>query len=328
MFKFFKSKTKKANNLRIFYSTDLHGSNICFHKFCNAYAFYKADILILGGDWTSKMIVPIIPLSNSNYRSMVNKKETILKTKKEMKNFSKQMGDMGFYPKIMSEEEFDSVQNNPDKQNQLFKELMVERVREWGAFATEKLKKHDIKIYCAPGNDDELFIDEVIQEIEIFELAENKRLILSDGREMITCAWTNPTPWQTPRECGEGELYKRLEKLANQVENLDTAIFNLHAPPYNCHLDECPDLDENLKPKAAAGQPIYKPVGSTSVREIIEKKQPFIGLHGHIHEGKGSHKIGRTTCINPGSQYNEGVLQGVVITVTKDKVSDLHYISG
>ena len=328
MFAFLKGKSKRDKQIRIFNATDIHGSDICFRKFCNALDFYKVDMLILGGDWTSKMVVPIIPQQTSRYCTMFSKKEIVLDGEDEMKKFAKKMGDMGFYPKLMSQDEFDAIQASPEEQTKVFRELMIDRVYKWGEYATEKLKGRDTKIYCAPGNDDELFIDQIIEEVEAFELVEDKRIILADGREMITCAWSNPTPWQTPRECSEDELYQRLEPLAKEIQNLEMAIFNLHAPPYNTRLDECPDLDEELKPKTSAGQTVFKPVGSTSVRKIIETFQPLFSFHGHIHEGKGTHTIGRTTCINPGSQYNEGVLQGVVVTLESEKVVDIHFTTG
>ena len=45
--------------------------------------------------------------------------------------------------------------------------------------------------------------------------------------------------------------------------------------------------------------------GSTAVRASIEKHQPLVGLHGHIHESKGFVTLGRTLCLNPGSEYGK-----------------------
>src|SRR5580658_4485313 len=46
--------------MKIFFATDIHGSEICWKKFLNAAAFYKADMVVLGGDVTGKAMVPII----------------------------------------------------------------------------------------------------------------------------------------------------------------------------------------------------------------------------------------------------------------------------
>jgi Icc-related predicted phosphoesterase len=55
------------------------------------------------------------------------------------------------------------------------------------------------------------------------------------------------------------------------------------------------------------------PAGSTAVRDAIERHQPALSLHGHIHEARGSTRLGRTLCINPGSSYEQGQLLGAVI---------------
>jgi hypothetical protein len=63
-----------------------------------------------------------------------------------------------------------------------------------------------------------------------------------------------------------------------------------------------------------------QPVGSTSVRTAIERVQPLLGLHGrHIHESRGAVPIGRTLALNPGSSYEEGVLQGALVTLDPKK---------
>jgi Icc-related predicted phosphoesterase len=68
--------------------------------------------------------------------------------------------------------------------------------------------------------------------------------------------------------------------------------------------------------------------GSKSVRKAIETCQPMLGLHGHIHESSGVIKIGRTTCINPGSEYGEGVLRGCLVTFFEGKIEGFQMTSG
>lgn len=328
MFGLFGRKSKAGKQLRIFDVTDIHGSNVCFRKLCGALDFYKVDVLILGGDTTGKMVVPIIAQQNNRYRSTFSGKEFILESEEEIKKFVERMRDMGFYPRKMSPDEFDAISESPEEQERIFHDMMAERWHEWIDYAAGKFKGRDVRIYCAPGNDDEEFIDKIIEESGIFELIESRLVILPDEREMITSAWSNPTPWDTPRECSEEELEKKLEPLVKQIQNVETAVFNFHAPPYNSKIDECSELDEDLKAVSRAGQPVMKPVGSTTVRKLIEIYQPLLGIHGHIHEGKGTYTIGRTLCINPGSYYTEGVLQGVIITLEADKVVNLHFTTG
>jgi len=95
------------------------------------------------------------------------------------------------------------------------------------------------------------------------------------------------------------------------------AIFNLHCPPYRSGLDEAPAIDADMK--LMHGGRALRPVGSTAVREAIERHQPLISLHGHIHESKGAVKIGKTLSINPGSAYEEGMLMGAIIQLDPKK---------
>jgi len=68
--------------------------------------------------------------------------------------------------------------------------------------------------------------------------------------------------------------------------------------------------------------------GSKSVRRAIEKYQPLLGLHGHIHESQSVAKIGKTTCINPGSEYGEGVLRGCIVILGDGKIEGYQMTRG
>ncbi len=141
--------------------------------------------------------------------------------------------------------------------------------------------------------------------------------LIGDAYSDVT-GWTNPTPWDTHREEPDEALLERMEAVISQLENPGNAIFNLHAPPYSSGLDDAPELTKDMQ-LAYAGRSLV-PVGSKSVLQVIEKYQPLLGLHGHIHEGKGTRKLRKTLCINTGSQYEQGILQGAVIELKPKKV--------
>ncbi|MEM1515467.1 MAG: hypothetical protein QXL85_04790 [Candidatus Bathyarchaeia archaeon] len=215
---------------------------------------------------------------------------------------------------------------NPEKIENLFLHLIIQRIREWIKFADERLKGTGIKCFVCPDNDDRFEIDSIIQESETVINAESKVIRIDDYHEMISTGWTNPTPWNTFRECCENELYKKIEVLASQLTDVSNPIFNLHAPPYGSTLDEAPELDEELRPKYA-GRALVS-VSSASVRDIILKYQPLLGLHGRIHESTGEYKIGRTLCLNPGSQYEQGILMGYIIDLDKKGIKRFFRTSG
>jgi len=160
-------------------------------------------------------------------------------------------------------------------------------------------------------------LEELLRASDFVDAAENRIVRIGD-HEMLSVGWSNHTPWDTPRECSEEELEARIDALAAQIEDMETAIFNIHVPPYGTGLDDAPELDENLKP--VQGGKVMKPVGSTAVRDAILEHQPLLALHGHIHESRGIQKLGRTTCINPGSVYGEGTLQGVIVELAPEEV--------
>jgi Icc-related predicted phosphoesterase len=91
------------------------------------------------------------------------------------------------------------------------------------------------------------------------------------------------------------------------------AVFNVHCPPSDTHLDQAPLLDDDLRPVVDASGIRTTSVGSTSVREAIERHQPVLGLHGHVHESPGASKLGASLCLNPGSEYGDGILRGAIV---------------
>ena len=194
-------KASRQRALRIYFATDLHGSEVCFRKFLAAAKVYEADVIILGGDFAGKAIVPVLT-ENGTLRARV-------------------------------------------------------------------------------GGE-----DVTVPESEWDRLAAN--------------------------------LGKQIDEMLEQVPSGQPCILNLHCPPYASGLDEAPELDDTLKPVIRGGRPSIIPVGSHAVREAIKRYQPVVGLHGHIHESRGAQKIGRTLCVNPGSDYSSGVLRGAVIDIAQD----------
>ena len=319
-------KRDSSGELAIFFATDLHGSNVCFKKFVNAGKFYGASVLILGGDVTGKMMVPIARQKDGSYLASSAGKELRLEGE-EAAALEQKVSDMGFYPKVMSEEEFQELRDDPEGQEALFHELIRERLEEWIEYARPRLAEQGVKCFAAPGNDDAFFIDELFADSDAIELLEG-RVVEVDGIEMLTTGWSNETPWKTERETSESELRTMIMEMIDRLERPENAIFNIHVPPHATALDQCPKLDENLRPVSSGGNPVMTSAGSTAVRELIEAHQPLLGLHGHIHEGRGIARIDRTVCVNPSSNYSEGVLNGSLIRLRQGEVRDVHLTQG
>ena len=222
----------------------------------------------------------------------------------------------GYYPLRMSVERLHELDSDPQKRAECFQEVMLEGVERWMNMAAEKLRSSGIRCFVCPGNDDEMEVDAVVRRSELVELGEG-RIVDIDGFAMISTGWSNPTPWKTHREDSEEQLAERIESMASKIGDPSRAIFNLHCPPYKSGLDEAPAIDADLK--LLHGGRALRPVGSTAVRAAIERHQPLLSLHGHIHESKGAVKIGKTLSINPGSAYEEGMLMGAIIQLDPKK---------
>jgi len=312
---------------RIYFITDVHGSSKCFRKFLNAAKFYNADVLILGGDITGKVMIPIVE-GNGGFTCSYQGSELAMSNKGEVEEFRKKAAESGAYTHVVSPSEFSELEADPVKVNDLFAKLMVERVREWLALAEERLGKTSVRCYISPGNDDVYEIDAVLNSSSYVVNPEERVVDIDSGHEMITSGTTNHTPWNSPREVDEDVLEGKFSAMADQVKNMESALFNIHVPPIDTPIDKAPRVDANLKVVVKAGNVEMVSAGSTACRAAIMKYQPMLGLHGHIHESRGIVKLGRTLCANPGSEYSEGVLRGFLADLEGDKIKSYLLTSG
>jgi len=314
---------------RIFYTTDLHGSERVFIKFLNAAKMYQANVVIMGGDMTGKMIVPIVKLDENTFSSKLLGAEVVARDKSELEKLENNIRYNGFYPYYTNRQEMQELNKDSAKVDALFNQLMAETLKRWIDIGEERLKDLKARVYMTPGNDDAFAIDEVLNSSDKIVNPEGKVVMIDDHHEMISSGYSNVTPWESPREASEEELEARIESMASEVKEMRNCVFNFHCPPYDSGLDVCPRLDKDLKPIVSAGTGVeMAPVGSKSVRKMIEKYQPLMGLHGHIHEARGEAKIGRTVCYNPGSEYGEGILRGVIVNLDEKGIKSRLFVSG
>ena len=316
-----------APRLQIFYASDIHGSERVFRKFLNAAAFYKVTALVFGGDLTGKAIVPFVQTSPGQYQAEVFGARHHAAEGSELAELEQVVRDRGAYPYRTTPEEMASLAADPDLVSQTFSRLMRETAEKWVTLADERLRKAGIPALMMPGNDDEPAVKQMLAQGDWITDAEDQLVDLG-GYQVISFGWATTTPWHSPREVTEAELGQRLGALAAKLDLDQPTIFNFHDPPANSGLDMAYKVTSDLKVEMAAGQPILAPVGSTSVRELIERVQPVLSLHGHIHESRASRKIGRTLAVNPGSSYTPGVLQGAIIKVKGSKVTGYQLVTG
>ena len=319
----------KQSILRIIFATDMHGQEIVFKKFLNAGRIYKANALILGGDVTGKILVPIIEHREGFYEAEFMNRKHILRNRKEVEALASNIEFTGNYYVIVTKDEFEEFVNDKHKQQRMIHELMINRLKRWITLAEERLKDTSITLYVTGGNDDPYEITNFLKSIksEYIKDPEDEIISLDEDHEMISCGYGNITPWRCPRDISEEDLYEKLDKICKQSRKPQFSIFNIHVPPYGTTLGTCPKLDTSVyPPRPIMGE--YIDAGSIAVRKIIEKYQPLVGLHGHIHESRGVAKIGRTVCFNPGSEYSEGILRAVLLDIEKERIKAYSFMSG
>jgi Icc-related predicted phosphoesterase len=316
----FKLRSGARLDLMIFFATDIHGSTACFKKVLAAPAFYNADVVVLGGDLTGKMIVPILKVGDG-WEARYLSSTVRLAGESGVRAFEKTVSDAGYYPFRTRTDELDG--DSAERKERIFREQVISRLVMW-----DELAKGKLPIYVAPGNDDELYIDEVLAQSSSFVNTEAHEVELPGGYRLYSSGWSNRTPWHTPRELDEAELLERLEGVVATANDASMAIFNFHVPPKDSGLDTCFEVNERLEVVSELGQPKLTSAGSTAVREILTRMQPAASLHGHIHESRGMSRIGRTIAFNPGSEYSEGILRGVLVGLKNGRVESHQFTSG
>ena len=328
---FFKKNSKKST--RLFFATDLHASERTFRKFINAGKFYDANVLVMGGDITGKLLIPIIKEKNGCYRATVQGRVEQFTTDEELKGLTARLDILGFYYKVMEEEQFKSISADEQAVSRLFNDLARQRLSSWVDLAEERLAGTGVKCFVTGGNDDEPAVLDVMkrESNKSFFACENEVVYVDDDHPMISVGWSTPTPWKTPREVSDEQLGLMIEEMIARLPDTKKSIFNFHDPPVDSSLDTCPMLDWTKDPPeqiVRGGQVVLFGAGSRSIREAIEKHQPMLGLHGHIHESQSVAKIGRTTCVNPGSEYGEGILRGCLVNFMDGEVKGYQMTSG
>ena len=317
---------REPASLRLYYASDVHGSDLCWRKFLNAAKFYETQTLIMGGDLCGKGLAPIVR-TNGGWTLPVAGEERHAETEEELIALETLVSRSGFYPRRMSQAEFAQVSADQEALDSMFEAAMVDSIARWMALADERLREGDAVAYVMPGNDDPWAVDQALTGHERVVACDDTVVRIGD-HELLSLGWSNETPWHTARELDEDGLYERINSLAVQLERPRSAIFNIHVPPYDSGLDTATELDETLKPVLIGGQPHEIPVGSTAVRQLIKEYQPALALHGHIHESRGIVGIGHTVCINPGSNYGTGRIDGAVVVLDPEGVRHKHLVNG
>jgi Icc-related predicted phosphoesterase len=308
------TRERRRHALRLFFATDVHGSDRCFRKFLAAAAVYEAQVLVLGGDVIGKAIVPIEAHGADAYEYTFQGAtrrcgEDELAAVREAINFN------GFYPLVISPDERDLLVDETTRA-QAFERVIVDQLTGWLDLAETRLDD-GVRCIVTPGNDDPRVIDPILRSRSTRVECPEQDVVPIGPIALASLGNTNRTPWDTEREYDEDELALQIDGMLASHDG-GALVVNFHCPPFDSGLDVAAELDDEFRPVLRNGQVSMIPVGSTAVRHAIERYGPAVGLHGHIHESAGMALIGRTACFNPGSDYSSGVLKGLIVDFDDD----------
>ncbi len=316
-----------AKKTKLFFATDVHGSEMCFRKFLNAGAVYGPDVMVLGGDIAGKAVQVVDDLGGGRFTTTFRGHRYEIDDEQELARVERLISDVGYYPWRAEPGALDQ-QIADGTVEDLLLELMRQRLERWMEMADERLRPLGKPVYWMLGNDDPPSLTQPLSDAPWGEHAEGRVLPIDDEHLLVSWGWSNPTPWHSFREMSEADLGAHYDELFAAAPDTHRVVFNAHVPPFDTGLDEAPVLDTNLTVVQQAGQVKLGPVGSTAVRAAIERYQPLVGLHGHVHESAGFRRIGSTLAFNPGSEYGTGSLNGVLLTLSGDKLKSHQLVRG
>lgn len=321
-----KGGSDKANRKRILFATDLHGSEYTFAKLIKVLELWSPDALVLGGDVAGKGLLPVLVEGDAVRMRWMGEERTA--PLEEADALEARANQLGFYPYRTDAAGLARLGEDEAFKDEVFERLMMERWEQWLERLEARCAELELPAFVIAGNDDPWALDELNErEREWVKGADGKVLPLLDHWTLLSLGLANETPWQCPRDVPEERLTEELERLAAEVDDFGSVIANIHVPPYGTALDIAPELDTSVDPpRPITGSTV--PVGSTASLEFIQRHQPLLSLHGHIHESPGQVDIGKTYAINPGSEFAEGILRGVLVTIEPTRVVGHQFVSG
>jgi len=154
-------------------------------------------------------------------------------------------------------------------------------------------------VLAVPGNLDQ---PETFPYFEREGIALHGKGTVIDGVGLFGCGGSNLTPFKTPSEFTEDEIYAALKQGYEEVRAVRPLIMVCHTPPLGTKCD-----------RIVSG----KAVGSSAARKFIEEHQPEVCISGHIHESAAVDSIGSTTVLNAGPFKGGGY---IVVDIKRNTV--------
>jgi Icc-related predicted phosphoesterase len=318
--------------MRILFATDLHGSTLVLRKAIRCCQEFEVDCFLLGGDLSGKWLLPIVRVGD-RLRIFEPEEKIVTMVPDDARSTSQQAyvfqprlaADIGIQENLQRLEAkgyywhfFDSDDDvyslQPNYYDDLQRAEIRKRLEKWEELVRVELGE-ERTCFWTGGNDDEasLLDDFRKKNTPHFCYAEGMCIPMSDGLNLLSLGWSNRTPFDTAREMEESDLLAELQRIYREADDTNNLVLNVHVPPVDCgNLDLCKN--------EITGR--MEHVGSTAVRRFIQDTNPIAVFSGHVHEGRGIAKVGRSVVFNPGSAFNAGVLMAFVVSLNRSGVLD------
>ena len=240
-----------SSTSRVFYATDVHGSERTFRKFINGAKFYKVDHIIMGGDITGKFLVPIVHEHDSHFRV------TLQGTTEAVEGETAAAGGQGAHrdARLLPHHRGARTSCTPCRRTRTSRRgLPSAGARAPGALdsAGRRAPRRHRREVVRHGRQR--------RPPPTSSTCSGRRTASTSSIARNASSWsTTSTRWPTaatairPRGTRRGRRKRRrwrshLERAVEGIEDFTSAIFNMHVPPYDCTLDECPKLDWSTDP--------------------------------------------------------------------------------
>ncbi|MBL1215327.1 MAG: hypothetical protein HND52_18315 [Ignavibacteriae bacterium] len=260
--------------LNSIFISDLHGSVSRYEKLFTYIKNHKPDVLFLGGD--------LLSAGSGYYNGSINKRQNFL-TEYFVKQFSKLKNELAEnYPRVIL------ILGNDDARINEQHILDGEEIGLWNYINQKSVQIEEFKIY---GYN---FVPPTPFQLKDWEKYDVSRYV---DTGCISPEAGKRTVAVDKSEIKFSTIKDDLKKLYDG-HTLDKSIFLFHSPPHKTKLDRAA-----LDGKTIDHVSVDVNVGSIAIRRFIEKRQPMLTLHGHIHEssaltGCWQDKIGKTICFN------------------------------
>lgn len=242
---FWKAGRREGRATRIFFASDIHGSDATYAKFLAAADRYEVDCLVFGGDLMGKALVPIVESSDGRWTAYTSDGPRNLASRPQVDEFIQNLTNLGLYWWQGSRTEYDQFMQDQGAVEREFEKAAAGRLERWVDMANKKFATTSQRVFLCGGNDDTDALVSLLDQLDSQHVinCDNRVVQLDDKHQMLTLGWSTPTPWNTPREKSEPAIQAELDRLMGSVTDPASLVVNVHVPPIDSGLDTCMKLD-------------------------------------------------------------------------------------